>query len=1072
MREGAEQRGEPREVEPGAAAASPGRPRSSARPSPPPVRPPGAAPAPPPKVSRSPGAMGFDPARFAAPVAAELQCKLCGRVLEEPLSTPCGHVFCAGCLLPWAARRRRCPLRCRPLAAAELRPVLPLRSLVQKLEVRCDYSPRGCGRVVRLRELPAHLASCRYGPPRDALPAGRAEGGGQRCPRERRGAGGPEPGPELKREALRWSRREKSLLAQLSALQSEVQLTALRYQAKFGQYMSHISSITRDLTGSQRSKAGEPKPLTIMLHRENDTLGFNIIGGRPNQNNQEESTEGIYVSKILENGPADKAEGLQIHDKIIEVNGKDLSKATHEEAVEAFRNAKEPIVVQVLRRAPISKTHGSSQDVRLVDACTQTDITFEHIMALAKLRPSTPPVPDICPFLLSDSCHSLQPVEHEFYEGNEYLSSLPADADRAEEFEYEEVELCRVSSQEKLGLTVCYRTDDEEDTGIYVSEVDPNSIAARDGRIREGDRILQINGQDVQNREEAVALLSSDECKKIVLLVARPELQLEEGWLDDERNEFLEELNLEMLEEQHNEAMQYTANEVEQPKKHEEEDGTTDTATSSSNNHEKDSGVGPTDESLRNDESSEQENAPEEQNGATLQNKRELGHSQDTLGSVELQCNESFVSGEYIESDFIGNPEEECERFRQLLELKCKIRNHGEYDLYYSSSTIECNRREQDGVEHELQLLNEELRNIELECQNIMQAHRLQKVRDQYGDIWALHDEGFRNYNTSVDVQRGKLDDILEHPEKSDKDSSSAYNTAESCRSTPLTVERSPDNSLQRMISITNRKNLRSTVMANQSSSGQSNKETISVKAKSTEQNSTAEGTVLASENSKFTDQEKQSSEHIPYLSPYHSSSYRYGNIPAHAKHYQSYMQLIQQKSAVEYAQSQLSLVSMCKDSQKCAEPKMEWKVKIRSDGTRYITKRPVRDRILKERALKIKEERSGMTTDDDTMSEMKMGRYWSKEERKQHLVRAKEQRRRREFMMRSRLECLKESPQSGSEGKKEINIIELSHKKMMKKRNKKILDNWMTIQELMTHGAKSPDGTRVHNAFLSVTTV
>nr|KAF6370023.1 PDZ domain containing ring finger 4 [Myotis myotis] len=90
----------------------------------------------------------------------------------------------------------------------------------------------------------------------------------------------------------------------------------------------------------------------------------------------------------------------------------------------------------------------------------------------------------------------------------------------------QEVELCRVSSQEKLGLTVCYRTDDEEDTGIYVSEVDPNSIAAKDGRIREGDRILQINGEDVQNREEAVALLSSDECRRIVLLVARPEIQV------------------------------------------------------------------------------------------------------------------------------------------------------------------------------------------------------------------------------------------------------------------------------------------------------------------------------------------------------------------------------------------------------------------------------------------------------------------------------------------------------------------------------------------------------------------
>ncbi|XP_002823151.4 PDZ domain-containing RING finger protein 4 isoform X1 [Pongo abelii] len=1036
--------------------------------------------------------MGFALERFAEAVDPALECKLCGQVFEEPLCTPCGHVFCASCLLPWAVRRRRCPLQCQPLAPGELYRVLPLRSLIQKLRVQCDYQARGCGHSVRLHELEAHVEHCDFGPAgrlrsRRGCASGlgggevHARGGCSPAPRAGRGGGarGGLPGGRCGRgrgpvpRILDWRRREKALLAQLWALQGEVQLTARRYQEKFTQYMAYVRNFVGDLGGGHR-RDGEHKPFTIVLERENDTLGFNIVGGRPNQNNQEgTSTEGIYVSKILENGPADRADGLEIHDKIIEVNGKDLSKATHEEAVEAFRNAKEPIVVQVLRRTPLSRpAYGMAPEVQLMNASTQTDITFEHIMALAKLQPPTPPVPDICPFLLSDSCHSLHPMEHEFYEDNEYISSLPADADRTEDFEYEEVELCRVSSQEKLGLTVCYRTDDEEDTGIYVSEVDPNSIAAKDGRIRQGDRILQINGEDVQNREEAVALLSNDECKRIVLLVARPEIQLDEGWLEDERNEFLEELNLEMLEEEHNEAMQPTANEVEQPKKQEEEEGTTDTATSSSNNHEKDSGVGRTDESLRNDESSEQENAAEDPNSTSLKSKRDLGQSQDTLGSVELQYNESLVSGEYIDSDCIGNQDEDCERFRQLLELKCKIRNHGEYDLYYSSSTIECNQGEQEGVEHELQLLNEELRNIELECQNIMQAHRLQKVTDQYGDIWTLHDGGFRNYNTSIDMQRGKLDDIMEHPEKSDKDSSSAYNTAESCRSTPLTVDRSPDSSLPRMINLTNKKNLRSTMAATQSSSGQSSKELTSTKAKTTEQGCSAESKEKILEGSKLPDQEKAVSEHIPYLSPYHSSSYRYANIPAHARHYQSYMQLIQQKSAVEYAQSQLSLVSMCKESQKCSEPKMEWKVKIRSDGTRYITKRPVRDRILKERALKIKEERSGMTTDDDTMSEMKMGRYWSKEERKQHLVRAKEQRRRREFMMRSRLECLKESPQSGSEGKKEINIIELSHKKMMKKRNKKILDNWMTIQELMTHGAKSPDGTRVHNAFLSVTTV
>lgn len=41
-------------------------------------------------------------------------------------------------------------------------------------------------------------------------------------------------------------------------------------------------------------------------------------------------------------------------------------------------------------------------------------------------------------------------------------------------------------------------------------------------------------------------------------------MQLDEGWLEDERDEFLEELNLEVLEEQHNDAMPCTAKELEQ----------------------------------------------------------------------------------------------------------------------------------------------------------------------------------------------------------------------------------------------------------------------------------------------------------------------------------------------------------------------------------------------------------------------------------------------------------------------------------------------------------------------------
>lgn len=85
-----------------------------------------------------------------------------------------------------------------------------------------------------------------------------------------------------------------------------------------------------------------------------------------------------------------------------QVNGKDLSKATHEQAVEAFKTAKEPIVVQVLRRTPRTKAFSSPHDCQLVDVGTQTDITFEHIMALSKMGSPTPPVSVLDPYLLPE----------------------------------------------------------------------------------------------------------------------------------------------------------------------------------------------------------------------------------------------------------------------------------------------------------------------------------------------------------------------------------------------------------------------------------------------------------------------------------------------------------------------------------------------------------------------------------------------------------------------------------------------------------------------------------------------
>ncbi|XP_036387904.1 E3 ubiquitin-protein ligase PDZRN3-B isoform X2 [Megalops cyprinoides] len=1050
--------------------------------------------------------MGFELDRFKGAVDPDFKCNLCNKVLEDPLTTPCGHVFCAGCVLPWVVQQSSCPVKCQRISTKELNHVLPLKNLILKLDIKCDNHARGCEKVVKLQHLAEHAEMCDYSPAKcrnkgcnevlnlkdmdahmretcDYRPVGICENGcglmlihkeqkldthcclkalkAHNSALQTKVVG---LDKEFKKQSLKSSKREKSLLAQLSAVHNELQMTALKYQKKFTEYSARIDSLTKTL--APPCKGGETKSIKAVLHRESGSLGFNIVGGRPcGENEDGSSNEGIFVSKIVENGPADKEGGLQIHDRIMEVNGKDLSKATHDQAVEAFRTAKEPIVVQVLRRAPRPKAVGPPSEAQVVDISTQTDITFQHIMALTKLPAAAPPVDVLEQYLLPEE-HS---PGHEYFDPSDFLEGMQQDMER-EELEYEEVDLYRANIQDKLGLTVCYRTDDEDETGIYVSEIDPNSIAAKDGRIREGDRIIQINGVEVQNREEAVALLTSEENKNVCLLVARPEIQLDEGWMDDDRNDFLDDLHMDMLEQQHHQAMQFTASMLQQ-KKHEEDGGTTDTATLLSNHLEKDSGVGRTDESTRNDESSEQENLGDDQTTSsnTLGSRRKLTYSQDTLGSGDLPfSNESFISADYADADFLGIPADECERFRELLELKCQVKSASQHGLYCPGAGAD-----QEGVDKELELLNEELRSIELECLNIARAHRMQQLRELYRESWMLHNSGFRNYNTSIDARRHELSDITELPEKSDKDSSSAYNTGESCRSTPLTLELSPDNSLRRGAE-------------NQAEGGAAgtagpNSRVPKPMLSPVQEASPSRGRPSSSSKEPEScpppeGKERKAGEASKpgksSLLAQPRSPYKHAHIPAHAQHYQSYMQLIQQKSAVEYAQSQMSLVSMCRDpvTPGDLEPKMEWKVKIRSDGTRYITKRPVRDKLLKERALRIREERSGMTTDDDAVSEMKMGRYWSKEERKQHVVRAKEQRQRREFMKQSRMDCLKE--QSSAEDKKELNIIELSHKKMMKKRNKKIFDNWMTIQELLTHGSRSPDGTRVYNSLLSVTTV
>ncbi|CAI5639796.1 tax1-binding protein 3 [Oreochromis niloticus] len=110
------------------------------------------------------------------------------------------------------------------------------------------------------------------------------------------------------------------------------------------------------------------QPVTAVVERveiqklrqgENLILGFSIGGGidqDPGQNpfSEDKSDKGIYVTRISPKGPADLA-GLKIGDKIMQVNGWDMTMVTHDQARKKLTKKREDVVRLLVTRKSLEE---------------------------------------------------------------------------------------------------------------------------------------------------------------------------------------------------------------------------------------------------------------------------------------------------------------------------------------------------------------------------------------------------------------------------------------------------------------------------------------------------------------------------------------------------------------------------------------------------------------------------------------------------------------------------------------------------------------------------------------------
>ncbi|XP_075271486.1 protein scribble homolog isoform X19 [Opisthocomus hoazin] len=227
------------------------------------------------------------------------------------------------------------------------------------------------------------------------------------------------------------------------------------------------------------------------LMRNEKGLGFSIAGGKGSTPYRAGDT-GIFISRIAEGGAAHRDGILHVGDRVISINGVDMTEARHDQAVALLTASSPTIVLLVEREGAEQPSEGDSPGV-------------------PRVRMHSPPPPP---------SHGESPPE-------ETPSLQRSHQSKGLEDQYPIEEIHLVKAGGPLGLSIVGGSDHSShpfgihEPGVFISKVIPRGLASRSG-LRVGDRILEVNSIDLRHatHQEAVnALLSNTQ--ELTMLVRR-----------------------------------------------------------------------------------------------------------------------------------------------------------------------------------------------------------------------------------------------------------------------------------------------------------------------------------------------------------------------------------------------------------------------------------------------------------------------------------------------------------------------------------------------------------------------